>query len=99
MAAAKFLDAIARLTGNDGEDSDAICAYTQVKLSEAAKFWDLTLLLKPGFRYLITNALHLGKTLKILCALSFSTFMGILSLVFFGNFFRKTSFSKLVLKR
>ena len=37
MAAAKFLDAIARLPGNDGEDSDAIGAYTQVKLSEAAK--------------------------------------------------------------
>ena len=33
MAAAKFLDAIARLPGNDGEDSDAIGAYTQVKLS------------------------------------------------------------------
>jgi len=37
MAAAKFLDAIARIPGNDGEDSDAIGAYTQVKLSDAAK--------------------------------------------------------------
>ena len=37
MAAAKFLDAIARLPGNDGEDSDAVGAYTQVKLSDAAK--------------------------------------------------------------
>ena len=34
MAAAKVLDAIARLPGNDGEDSDAIGAYTQVKLSD-----------------------------------------------------------------
>ena len=42
MAAAKMLDAISRLPGNDGEDSDAIGAYTQVKLSDAAK------LLGPG---------------------------------------------------
>ena len=33
-AAAKFLDAIARLPGNDGEDSDARGAYTQVVLDE-----------------------------------------------------------------
>ncbi len=36
LAAAKFLDAIARLPGNDGHDMDAISAYTQVKLSDAA---------------------------------------------------------------
>ncbi|MHC4952052.1 MAG: integrase catalytic domain-containing protein, partial [Planctomycetota bacterium] len=42
MAAAKFMDALARMPGNDGEDSDAIGAYTQVRLSEAAK------LLGPG---------------------------------------------------
>jgi hypothetical protein len=35
MAAAKFMDAIARMPGNDGEDSDAVGAYTQVRLSEA----------------------------------------------------------------
>ena len=37
MAAAKFMDAIARMPGCDGEDSDAIGAYTQVRLSEAPK--------------------------------------------------------------
>ena len=37
MAAAKFMDAIARMPGNDGEDSDAVGAYTQVRLSEATK--------------------------------------------------------------
>ncbi|MHC4951072.1 MAG: hypothetical protein ACYTEU_08835, partial [Planctomycetota bacterium] len=42
MAAAKFMDAIARMPGNDGEDSDAVGAYTQVRLSDAAK------LLGPG---------------------------------------------------
>ena len=35
IAAAKFLDAIARCPGCDGEDSDAIGAYTQVVLKEA----------------------------------------------------------------
>ena len=39
MAAAKFMDAIARMPGNDGEDSDAVGAYTQVRLSEAAKLF------------------------------------------------------------
>ena len=34
MAAAKMLDAIARLPGCSGEDSDAIGAYTQVPLSD-----------------------------------------------------------------
>ena len=42
MAAAKLMDAIARMPGNDGEDSDAVGAYTQVRLSDAAK------LLGPG---------------------------------------------------
>ena len=31
LAAAKFLDAIARMDGNDGQDSDAMSAYTQVQ--------------------------------------------------------------------
>ena len=31
LAAAKFLDAIARMNGNDGQDSDAMSAYTQVE--------------------------------------------------------------------
>ena len=39
MAAAKFMDAIARMPGNDGEDSDAVGAYTQVRLSDAAKLF------------------------------------------------------------
>ena len=37
MAAAKFLDAISRMPGCDGEDSDAIGAYTQVVLEEMQK--------------------------------------------------------------
>ena len=42
MAAAKFLDAIARLPGCIGEDSDAVGAYTQVPLAsipEATETW------------------------------------------------------------
>ena len=38
MAATKFLDAIARMPGCDGEDSDAKSAYTQVKLDEIGSF-------------------------------------------------------------
>ena len=34
MAATKFIDALARLPDCDGEDSDAMSAYTQVKLDE-----------------------------------------------------------------
>ena len=36
MAATKFLDAIARLPDCDGEDSDAVGAYTQVKLDNVS---------------------------------------------------------------
>ena len=32
LSAAKFLDAIARMPGNDGQDSDAVGAYTQCEL-------------------------------------------------------------------
>ena len=38
MAATKFLDAIARMPGCDGEDSDATSVYTQVKLDEIETF-------------------------------------------------------------
>ena len=38
MAATKLLDAIARMPGCDGEDSDAMSAYTQVKLDEIETF-------------------------------------------------------------
>ena len=37
LAAAKFLDAIARMPGCDGEDSDAVGAYTQVELDSMMK--------------------------------------------------------------
>ena len=37
MSAATFMDALSRLPGNSGEDSDAVGAYTQVAFSEAAK--------------------------------------------------------------
>ena len=41
MSAAKFLDAVARMPGNDGQDSDAVGAYTQVSLEKAASFLGL----------------------------------------------------------
>ena len=37
MSAAKFSDAVSRLPGNSGEDSDAVGAYTQVSFADAAK--------------------------------------------------------------
>ena len=38
MAATKFIDAIARMPGMDGEDSDAMSAYTQVELNNVSRF-------------------------------------------------------------
>ena len=37
MAASVFLDALARMPGNDGQDDDAIGAYTQIPLKEAER--------------------------------------------------------------
>ena len=37
MAAAKFLDTIARMPGNSGASNDAVSAYTQVLMSEAPR--------------------------------------------------------------
>ena len=37
MAAAKFLDTIARMPGMKGEASDAVSAYTQVFMAEASR--------------------------------------------------------------
>lgn len=37
MAATKFIDGIARLLGCDGEDSDALSAYTQVMLDDVQR--------------------------------------------------------------
>ena len=36
MAATKFMDVLARCPGNDGEDADAVAAYTQVVLDDIA---------------------------------------------------------------
>ena len=44
MAATKVLDLIARLPHNDGEDADAVGAYTQMFLSEAAELLGLGVL-------------------------------------------------------
>jgi len=44
MSGTKFLDAIARMPGNDGEDSDALGAYTQILLSEAAELLGINVL-------------------------------------------------------
>ena len=49
MAATKFMDVLARCLGNDGEDSDAVAAYTQVKIDE-----DLTYLLGKGNKFVDT---------------------------------------------
>ncbi len=46
MAATKFMDALARCPGNDGEDSDAVAAYIEVKIDE-----DLTYLLGKGAKF------------------------------------------------
>ena len=46
MAATKFMDVLARCPGNGGEDSDAVAAYTQVKIDE-----DLTYLLGKGTKF------------------------------------------------
>ena len=37
MAGAKFIDAIARMPGMSGENSDAVAAYTQVPLKDVCK--------------------------------------------------------------
>ena len=37
MAGTKIINAIARMPGNCGEDSDAIAAYTQIPLSDAVR--------------------------------------------------------------
>ena len=37
LSAAKFVDAIARLPGNDGGDADASGAYTQISLKEIGR--------------------------------------------------------------
>ncbi len=44
--ATKLMDALARCPDNDGEDSDAVAAYTQVKIDE-----DLTYLLEKGAKF------------------------------------------------
>ena len=41
MAAAKFLDAIARMPGMKGEASDAVSAYTQVFMAESTRLLKL----------------------------------------------------------
>ena len=41
MAAAKFLDTIARMPGMKGEASDAVSAYTQVFMAEASRLLKL----------------------------------------------------------
>ena len=66
MSAAKFMDAVSRLPGNGGEDSDAVGAYTQVSFADAAKLL-VTLKLSPkhGLASHHTSAQSLGTTSKI----------------------------------
>lgn len=49
IAATKFMDALARCPGNHGEGSDAVAAYTQVRIDE-----DLTYLLGKGSKFVDT---------------------------------------------
>ena len=49
MAATNFMDVLARCPGNDGEDSDAVAAYNQVRIDE-----DLTYLLGKGAKFVDT---------------------------------------------
>jgi hypothetical protein len=67
MAATKFLDTIAHSPGCDGEDSDAVGAYTQMKLADAARLLGIgvvpeTWITLPRSRCLKTD--H-GKRLRI----------------------------------
>ena len=39
MAATKFMDALPMCPGNDGEDSHAVAAYTQVLLDDIARLF------------------------------------------------------------
>ena len=41
MTAAKVMDVIARLTGCDGQEADAVSAHTQVKLEDAARLFKI----------------------------------------------------------
>lgn len=70
MAATKFIDAIARMLGMDGEDSDAMSAYTQVELNNVSRLlgkgcqfvdtWDTLprLLVPTEFQHLIRQSVH-----------------------------------------
>ena len=52
LCAAKFLDAIARMPGNDGQDSDAMGAYTQTELGSATK---------QPYKYKLFSSINLEK--------------------------------------
>ena len=58
MESTKFLDAIARMPGNNAEDADAFSAYTQVDLDELSK-----LLGKSASKDLITETWISGKSI------------------------------------
>ena len=44
MSATKFIDVIARVPGNAGEDSDALKAYTQIPLKDATRLLGLNVM-------------------------------------------------------
>ena len=67
MTAAKIMDIISRLPGCDGQDADAVSAYTQVKMEDApqifAKFPNRSVQ-TFGFVYHDTNGLNHGPVWK-----------------------------------
>ena len=92
MAAAKFMDAIARVPGNSGVDSDAVGAYIQVTLVEASKLLARTWSPPLGLVCHLVGGLNPGLVLKTLSVLFFSTFMAILWLGFSGKNTKDQSF-------
>ena len=82
LASSKFMDTIALFPGNFGEDSDAISAYTQVKLADVPELLGATsgkeIHSERGFHFLLPEDPNTGITSKILYASLNETSMVIL---------------------
>ena len=67
MTAAKVMDVIARLPGCDGQATDAVSAYTKVKLEDAPRLLKIPKQKVEMFGYVFhdTNGQNHGQTLKI----------------------------------
>ena len=87
MAAAKFLDTVARMPGMGGQAADAVKDYTQVPLKKAHQLLGLPLnnVLKHGYRSQNHDNRHHGQALPIQYVLLSGTSTVTLSLDCFGN--------------